>query len=122
MLGKKILELPLAYCLFAKLIDKKVQLLGHFPQEEDKIESINSLATNDSYIYGNIMKRSQTIGKWEQRFVVIKKNGIFSYRNSCIKESYSFHISNDSIKYLWTRFDFVSNSLIIKVKHGVTKT
>jgi hypothetical protein len=121
--GKKILDLPLAYYLFARLIDKKVLLLGHHPCEEaNKGEPISSPATNDSYIYGHIMKRSQNFGKWEQRFVVIKKNGIFSYRDSCVRESYSFHISNDSIKYLWTRFDFIGNSLIIKVKHGMTKT
>lgn len=50
------------------------------------------------------MKRSQVLGNWETRFVVVKKDGIYSYKDSMQEASYSFEISSESIKYIWTRF------------------
>lgn len=62
------------------------------------------------------------LGNWEKRYVVIKRNGIYSYRNSSQDEPHSFYINNESIKYMWTRFEKIESFLIIKIKHGLYKT
>lgn len=40
--------------------------------------------------------------KWEQRYMVINTEGIFSYKN--VDDNYSFEIKKETIKYMWTRF------------------
>ena len=60
--------------------------------------------TFNSWIYGNIYKKSQIMGKWVKRFIVVKHNGIFSYKNPHLPENPSFSIHQKSIKYIWTRF------------------
>lgn len=33
------------------------------------------------YISGYILKKSQNLGNWEQRYVIVNKNGVFSFKN-----------------------------------------
>lgn len=54
--------------------------------------------------------------------MVVRKNGIYSYKNSSQEENYSFCIASDSIKYIWTRFEKIDDFLVVKVKHGIFKT
>lgn len=54
--------------------------------------------------------------------MVVKKDGIYSYKNSMQEENYSFFINSESVKYIWTRFEKTDGYLIIKIKHGIFKT
>lgn len=71
---------------------------------------------------GKILKKSQHFGAWSQRYVVIKQEGIYSYRDETKEDSHSYFIEKPSIKYIWTRLEITSKFLIIKIKHGITKT
>lgn len=120
-LDKKLYEVPTAYHIFAKLISKKLsreKISSTWQKSEHMLKS----ATDDSYIYGNILKKSQVLGNWETRFVVIKKDGIYSYKDCNTQAPHSFYINNSNIKYIWTRFDIHEKFLVIKIKHGVYKT
>ena len=33
-----------------------------------------------AYIYGKLNKKSQVLGKWGERFIVINKEGLYSYK------------------------------------------
>jgi len=75
----------------------------------------------DDFIHGFIYKKSQVIGKWERRFIIINKRGLFSFKDqNQVKPS--FTIPAEEVKYMWTRFDIEMGDLIIKVKFGSTKT
>jgi hypothetical protein len=58
---------------------------------------------NNSFIYGRLNKKSQVLGKWEERFIVINKEGIYSYKK--FHEKHTIHIAVGSIKEMWTRLD-----------------
>ena len=69
---------------------------------------------------GYLLKRSQYWKNWEKRYIVINKDGLFSYRN--LTEPPSFVIFARDAKYLWTRFSIVEDCLIVKIKHGWSQT
>lgn len=71
-------------------------------------------------IFGKLNKKSQVIGKWEERFIVINKEGLFSYKK--FNEKHSWSIASGTIKEIWTRFEIQDNLLIVKVHHGSKKT
>ena len=74
-------------------------------------------------MFGKIYKKSQHLGVWSQRYVVIKSEGIYSYRDENKEENYSFFISKSNVKYMWTRLELTSSTfLVIKIKHGLLKT
>ena len=54
------------------------------------------------------------------RYVVINKEGLFSYRD--ISDNYSFRINRATITALWTRFQNHEGHLIVKIKHNREKT
>lgn len=62
------------------------------------------------------------MGNWESRFIVIKADGIYSYVDNKTAKPHTFEIQAETIKYIWTRFNFHEGFLIVKVKHGITKT
>jgi hypothetical protein len=47
---------------------------------QEKIPGLPEEIVAGSFIYGKIGKKSQVLGNWEERLVVINKEGIFSYR------------------------------------------
>ena len=55
-----------------------------------------------SLIYGKINKKSQVLGNWEERFILINKEGIFSYKK--FNQKHSMFIAAGSINEMWTRF------------------
>lgn len=57
----------------------------------------------DSYIDGKIYKKSQHLKEWNERYVVVQKDGIFSFKTGT-ETNFSFQIEKSSIKYMWTRF------------------
>ena len=67
-----------------------------------------------------VLKKSQHLGKWDYRFIVINSEGLFSYRNP--NEPYTLCIKGKSLKYIWTRFDMEKGHLVVKLKHGIDKT
>ncbi len=79
-LDRKLYEVPAAYHIFAKLISQKL-IREKNNSTWEKSEHVLKSTTEDSFIYGNILKKSQVLGNWETRFVVIKKDGIYSYKD-----------------------------------------
>ena len=47
----------------------------------EKIPGLPETLIKNAFIYGKIYKKSQVLGKWDERFVVINKDGIFSYKS-----------------------------------------
>lgn len=88
----------------------------------DKTKHIETSIMLDSYIFGQILKKSQHLKIWKQRYVVIKKEGIYSYRSHNREQNHSFFIPRANIKYIWTRLDFIHKFLVLKVKHGIYQT
>lgn len=122
-IDKKTYSVPTSFCIFAKVIEKKVAEAKIALNEEwQKSEHIESKVTEDSFIYGNIYKKSQILGNWESRFIVIKTDGIYSYLDNNTAKTHTFEIPSETVKYIWTRFNFHQGFLIIKVKHGISKT
>lgn len=66
-------------------------------------------------------KKSQFLGKWERRYIIINKVGLYSFKDITDPEP-SFVIYGTSIKYIWTRFEVELRDLIVKVKHGNSQT
>jgi hypothetical protein len=68
---------------------------------------------------GTVFKK-EFFGRWEQNYMFISKSGlIISKDKSCDH----CDIFIDSIKELWTRFEFIENStyIVFKIKHGFRK-
>jgi hypothetical protein len=51
---------------------------------------------NNSFIHGRLNKKSQVLGKWEERFIVINREGIYSYKK--FNEKHTIHIAMGSIR------------------------
>ncbi len=75
---------------------------------------------SNAFCKGFIYKKSQFLGNWELRFVVMNDEGLFYFKNPT--DNHSFSIKANSAKYLWTRFDIVNDRLVIKIKHGMEQT
>ena len=76
----------------------------------------------DSYIFGRIYKRSQHFKEWNERYIVIKKEGLFSYQQPNKEVNHSFFIPSSSVKYAEIDFDFVSEFLVVRIRHHLSKT
>lgn len=50
------------------------------------------------------------------RYTAITPEGLFSYKS--VNEPFSYSIKAGTVKYIWTRFDFLENMLVIKLMHG----
>ena len=64
---------------------------------------------------GDILKKSQYVGRWDLRKIVITDR-IESFKNDVC----TFEINN--IKEIWTRFDVHKDNLVVKLRHGLQKT
>ena len=90
---------------------QKLNLLGY--EILDKVEEEEEV---DRFVMaGDILKKSQFVGRWDLRKVVITDR-IESFKNDIS----TFEISN--IKEIWTRFDVHKDNLIVKLRHGLLKT
>ena len=97
--------MPFAYLTFAKIIKERLAVAG-FSLKDKPQETSPGVPDNlikSAYIFGKIYKKSQVLGKWQERFVVINRDGLFSYKG--FNEKYSIHIQDKTIRELWTRFD-----------------
>lgn len=114
--------LPMHFYIFAKILCEKLALMG-IDAKEPNIQQppgIPEAIIVNSSIYGKILKKSQMLGKWEERFIVINKEGIYSYKK--FNEKHSMYIPNGQIREIWTRFEIIENMLIVKMEYGGTKT
>lgn len=118
-------NLPLCFAWYAsillmKLISKNI-FFSELAYEVRDRSQVHSEFFNDDYIHGFIYKKSQIFGKWERRFVIINRSGLYSFKDQTeIKPSFS--IKAEDMKYMWTRFDVEMGDLVIKVMYGSTKT
>lgn len=83
----------MCYYIFGHIILEKLLSLGFKPREnkQEQIPGVPEAIINNSMISGKINKKSQVLGKWEERFIVINKDGIFSYKK--FNEKYTMHIA-----------------------------
>mgnify|MGYP000866549187 FL=1 len=117
-------NLPLCFAWFASIMMSKLLTnnvyfseLGAIPERSQ----LHSEFFKDDYIHGFIYKKSQVLGKWDRRFVIINKRGLYSFKDQNeIKPTFS--INAEDMKYMWTRFDIEMGDLVIKVKYGSSKT
>ena len=49
-------------------------------------------------LFGKVLKKSQVLGKWEERFITIDKEGLHSYKKCSEKEKPTMTIKKGSIK------------------------
>ena len=116
-----MLGFPIQYLWFSKIINAKMTKLGYNIEKPFMLEQPEfKKDVGNVIIKGWLMKRSQHFKKWENRFVIINADGLFSYKDP--NKTYSFIIKTSSVKYIWTRFDIQNKHLIVKVKHGLDKT
>ena len=120
--NEEILGLSPHYFIFAKLMQEHLLTHGLKLKEfaHEKIPGVPENLITNAYIYGKLNKKSQVLGKWEERFIVINKEGLFSYKK--FNEKHSWSIPSGGIKEMWTRFEVQDNLLIIKIHHGSKKT
>ena len=78
-----------------------------------------NLPTSSRYS-GYVFKKSQYLGKWSKRWLIVRHDGLHSYNTDNHKET--FFIQSETIKYIWTRFETVNDYFVLKIKHGVRKT
>ena len=64
---------------------------------------------------GILLKKSQYLGRWDQRRMVITER-IQSFK----EEVCTFEIAG--VRELWTRFEVHKDCLVVKVRHGMAKT
>lgn len=63
--NKKKFSLPSSFTIFAKIIEKKLELKNFtIDNKWRRSEHVESSVTKDSYIYGNILKKSQILNNW----------------------------------------------------------
>lgn len=118
---RELVGLPMQYIWFAKIINARMVLLG-FDLKNLSIldQKMANMWKGPAYIKGCIMKKSQHVKKWEERFVVINSEGLFSFKDPSKK--HSFMIKTSSVKYIYTRFEVHNKHLVVKIKHGGDKT
>lgn len=71
-------------------------------------------------VFDRILKKSQIIGTWEERYVIIKPEGLYSYR--ILKSKPTMFISLKEIKEVQTQFEIYKELLVIKLIYNNTKT
>ena len=65
------------------------------------------------------MRKSSFFGGWEPTLGVINQGGLSIYREG--KEKPSLVVGYNSVKEIWTRFDFDGDNLIVKLIHNGSK-
>lgn len=117
-------NLPLCFAWFASILMSKLLTNKVYFSEVNEMLNRSQVHTEyfqESYIHGFIYKKSQVFGKWERRFIIINKQGLYSFKDQNEVKP-SFTIKAEDMKYMWTRFDIEMGDLIIKVKYGSSKT
>lgn len=91
-------DLPLNYYIFAFVIQQKLLNMGKklFKCQPPNLPGIPEALAKNSYNYGKIYKKSQILGRWEERLIVINREGIYSYKK--FNEKHSMFISGASVK------------------------
>lgn len=90
--------MPLNYFIFAFVIQQKLINMGKklYKCSGPNVPGIPETLVKNSYNYGKIFKKSQILGKWEERLIVINRDGIFSYKK--FNEKHSMFIAGNSVK------------------------
>ena len=103
LVGFKKERLPLHYIVFASIISCKLEMMGHkFYPLEKSVPGVPESIIKNSLIYGKIFKKSQILGRWEERLIVVNEMGLYSYKR--FNEQHSMFIGAKSVKEVWTRF------------------
>ena len=90
--------MPLPYYIFAKIIQNRLRAFGILLKENflEKTPGIPERMISKAKKYGKLYKKSQVLGNWEERFIVLNKDGIFSYKK--FNEKPTIVISASTIK------------------------
>ena len=65
LMGFKKERLPLHYIVFASIISRKLEMMGHkFYPLEKSVPGVPESIIRNSWIYGKIFKKSQILGRW----------------------------------------------------------
>ena len=90
-----------------------------FKCQPPSLPGIPETLIKNSFYFGRLCKKSSILGRWEERLVVINKDGIFGYKR--FNEKHSLAIQAHTIKEIWTRFEINDNLLVLKLLQNSTK-
>ena len=96
--------MPFDYFILAFVIHHKLINMGHklLKCQTPSLSGTPESLTKNSFIFGKIGKKSSILGRWEERLVVVNKEGIYGYK--MFNEKHMIFIPAQSIKEIWTRF------------------
>ena len=102
--SEKKMNLPLHYYTMGKLIENRLSGFGVKVMDclQENIPGIPEFVIANCRRYGRLYKKSQVLGKWDERLIVIKNDGLYSYKSW--NEKHTMFISRYSVKEIWTRF------------------
>jgi hypothetical protein len=60
------------------------------------VPGIPETLIKNSYNFGKIFKKSQILRKWEERLIVVNREGIYSYKK--FNDKHSMFIAGSSVK------------------------
>ena len=104
-LFEKKFDMPLHYYIFARLVQEKL-ILSNIKLEEnldEKIPGLSEVMVGKAHKYGKLLKKSQYLGKWEERLIIIDEKGLFSYKKPTEKPSMS--IGRHTVSEILTKFE-----------------
>lgn len=101
---------------------KLIQMKSYFSEIgfQDRLPHLAEFYQDD-YIHGHIYKKAQFFNRWDRRFIIINKKGLFSFKDHNDTKP-SFIIKAEDVKDVWTRFHIEMGDLVVKIMHGSTKT
>lgn len=102
----------------AKLQAKEVKLQP--VERKTAVQEYSAEQREGAACFDRIFKKSQIIGTWEERFVVIKPDGLYSYRS--LKSKPTMFISLKEMKELQTQFEIYKDLLVVKLVYNTTRT
>ena len=77
-------NLPLCFAWYASILMTKLLTMNVYMSQisyqQDRLQLHNEYFRDD-YIHGFISKKSQILGKWERRFIIINKRGLYSFKD-----------------------------------------
>lgn len=93
-----IRDLPTYYYILAFVIQQKLTNMNHklYKCQSSSLPGIPEALVKNSYIFGQLLKKSSILGRWEERLVVINKEGIYGYKK--FNQKRTMFISAHSIK------------------------
>jgi hypothetical protein len=96
--NKPFRDLPLNYFIFAFVIQQKLTNMDKklFKCQPASLPGVPEGLVKNSYYYGKICKKSSILGRWEERLVVVNKDGIYGYKK--FNEKHSIFIQAQSVK------------------------